>query len=363
MASPTTITNTTSTQRLDPASQAYVDAMRAQASGASGMVSGMGPLTAGADPNQLAAIQGMQGPWNVQTDLNPYMNMGGSAMDMQQLMSQFGGGMGGASANLGFSTSAMDPNRAMAFMNPYEQQVIAGMQADADRQGQAALSRGAAEATAAGAFGGSRSAFLQAQSLRDVNQDAAMRMAQARMSGYSQAQNLASNEWQLRQQLGMQGAIAQMQGGLQAADINQRGQLGLMSGALDLNRMNQQSGLGYAQIASNEALQSAQLQQSGLRSLFDMGGTMRGYEQERLMEPIMRAQLQQNFLTQGGGPYQTITDTRTTAQEQKQKKPWWQQALGFGLMAGGAFLGGPAGAGLGAKIGGAMTAGGGILNR
>jgi hypothetical protein len=85
----------------------------------------------------------------------------------------------------------LDPaGAAQQFMNPFEQQVIGGVQSDFDRQRQGALMGAAQNATSQGAFGGSRSGVLQAQALGDVNRNEASTLAGLRMGGYNNAMNL-----------------------------------------------------------------------------------------------------------------------------------------------------------------------------
>lgn len=82
------------------------------------------------------------------------------------------------------------PEYAQQFMNPFESQVIGGVQSDFDRQRAGAMTGAAQAATQAGAFGGSRSGVLQAQALNDVNRNETSALAGLRMSGYNNAMNL-----------------------------------------------------------------------------------------------------------------------------------------------------------------------------
>lgn len=96
----------------------------------------------------------------------------------------------------GVSTLQNPTEAARAFYNPYQQQVVDAVGQDFARQRQAALTMGAQEATKAGAYGGSRSGILQAQALRDVDQNAASTLANLRYSGYNNALNNAFQQGQ-----------------------------------------------------------------------------------------------------------------------------------------------------------------------
>lgn len=120
------------------------------------------------------------------------------------------------------------PQYAQQFMNPYQDQVISGMQGDFDRQRQMAMQSGAQQATGAGAFGGSRQAVLQANLMGDVNRNEASTLAGLRQSGYNNAMGF-----------GMQNAGALMGGGEAERNIyNQQ---------LQSPYMQRQQAFGYAQ--------------------------------------------------------------------------------------------------------------------
>jgi hypothetical protein len=84
---------------------------------------------------------------------------------------------------------------ASTFFNPYQNQVVDAMHSDFDRQRQFGLQAANQQATAQGAFGGSRQAVLQAQNLDNVNQNEASTLANLRNTGYQQAfgNGLAAN--------------------------------------------------------------------------------------------------------------------------------------------------------------------------
>lgn len=73
------------------------------------------------------------------------------------------------------------------FFNPYESQVIGGVQSDYDRQRAQAMNAANEQATKFGAFGGSRSGVLAAQGQEAVNRDEAQKLAALRYQGYGDA--------------------------------------------------------------------------------------------------------------------------------------------------------------------------------
>ncbi len=73
------------------------------------------------------------------------------------------------------------------FMNPYEKDVIGGIQSDFDRQRGLLTNNVSDLATKARAFGGSRAAVLQSRGLRDIGQNETNATAGFRYSGFNNA--------------------------------------------------------------------------------------------------------------------------------------------------------------------------------
>jgi hypothetical protein len=171
----------TQTTTLDPATMAYLSRYRAAASTAYN--------NAGTNP----ALQQYQG---LASDLTG--NLG--------FASQTGlGGIGG-------------------YMDPYQQDVVGGVQSDFNRQRALANAQAAGMATAQGAFGGSREAVLRANALNDVNQNEASTLANLRYSGFNDAAARLQADRAMAGNLGLAGfqGLANV-GGMQNAQ-----QLGLL---------------------------------------------------------------------------------------------------------------------------------------
>jgi hypothetical protein len=108
------------------------------------------------------------------------------------------------------------------FSNPFEDQVIAGLEADTRRTGQGMLSDLGAGATAAGGFGGTRQAVAEAELMRGLTQDFAAQAAGLRSGNFQSAADRAIAN------IGMQNQLKQQQmadleaiGALQQAQATQ----------------------------------------------------------------------------------------------------------------------------------------------
>ena len=121
------------------------------------------------------------------------------------------------------------------YYNPYESQVVDTTLADIDRSRLMAQNQLGAQATQAGAFGGSRQGIAEAETNRAYADQAARTAAQLRQQGFAQAQNVAMSDvglgLQQAQQLGSLSNLGfgmgqgiqqqQMQQGLQQQVLNQ----------------------------------------------------------------------------------------------------------------------------------------------
>ena len=103
-----------------------------------------------------------------------------------------------------------------AYMNPYESQVVQSSLSDIDRARQMQANDLAAQATRAGAFGGSRAALMQSELGRNALQQAATTSAGLRQAGFQNAQQLAGQDIAAR----MQADLANQGANLQAGSLN-----------------------------------------------------------------------------------------------------------------------------------------------
>jgi Lon protease-like protein len=115
-------------------------------------------------------------------------------------------------------------------MDPYQQQVTQEALAELDRQAQMQSQRTAAEAVAAGAFGGSRFGVREAEEARNLAQVKSQRIFEDLSRNYLQAQAAQRATAQQLGQLGTQTlGVAQAQSGL--------GSLGQQLQGVDINRL------------------------------------------------------------------------------------------------------------------------------
>ena len=131
-----------------------------------------------------------------------------------------------------------------AYQNPYTQQVVDTTLADLDRSRQMAVSRDQDRAIGAGAFGGSRSGVLEAETNRAFADQAARTAAGLRQGGFDRATSLAG------QDIGREIGNRMFQSGLFGSQLSdQYKNLGLLANMGRQQQGLQQAGLdqGYAQ--------------------------------------------------------------------------------------------------------------------
>jgi hypothetical protein len=125
-----------------------------------------------------------------------------------------------AAAGQNYANQVTNPNAISAYMNPYQQNVIDIQNQAAQRQADIAKTQRNAQATKAGAFGGSRQAIENAEANRSLQS----LMNNNQLQGQQQAYQSAIQNMQYGSNLGLQG-LGGAQSGLGTA--LQGGQLGL----------------------------------------------------------------------------------------------------------------------------------------
>lgn len=180
----------------------------------------------------------------------------------QPYLQQAGNYMGTGAGMVAAGTQAYDPNAVTQYMNPYQQQVTQNAIQEMNRQAAIQQQGVAAQASKAGAFGGSRFGVQQAELGRNLADVQSARIAQDYAQNYSQAQQAAMNAFQ-NQQARMQAA------GQNLATIGQ----GI-------------AGLGQ---------QTSALGQGDVSFLYNMGANMQGQQQklldaQRMNQAMMNAE-------------------------------------------------------------------------
>jgi hypothetical protein len=206
---------------------------------------------------------GAQGLGNAQNMANRY-----SQANMDYSMDT----LGKATTSLAGATGAYDPSIAAKnfqdFNNPYQQQVINEAMRQIDRQGDISRQNLQAQATRAGAFGGSREGVQRAELDRALAEQKNAAIVGALSQGYNQTQAQAQQAFEadkartLQQAQGYQGI-----GGLYGQQALQQAQLGQSAAGLQGNLASQQAGLAslYGNVAGQQANilgQQSQLGQS-----------------------------------------------------------------------------------------------------
>ena len=169
---------------------------------------------AGLSPQQQAAIKRAQEGLGA---YQPFLDAAGTTI---------GTGLGALSA----AQQTLDPNQISTFMDPFQQQVTQEALKELDRQAEMQSQRTAAEAVAAGAFGGSRFGVREAEEPRNLAQVKSQRIFEDLSRNFLQAQQAQARTAQQLGTLGTQTLqAAQGQAGL--------GQLGQQLASRDIDRL------------------------------------------------------------------------------------------------------------------------------
>ena len=179
---------------------------------------------------------------------------------------QLAGGLGAYQPYLQAAQAATGPTAYQQYMSPYQQDVINTTLRQYDIQAQKGLPALAAQAIGAGAYGGGREGVQRAEYQTQSDLNRALLQAQLQQQGYSQAQQLAANQY--NQQLGLAGQAQ----GLAAQQISGLSALGQQQQAQRQAELEAQKQLEYQKIY--QPLQTAQQFGSGVMGLIS------GYPQQ-----------------------------------------------------------------------------------
>jgi hypothetical protein len=208
-----------------------------------------------------------------------------------------------------------------SYQNPYTQQVIDTTLADLDRSRQMAVSRNQDSAIGAGAFGGSRSGVLEAETNRAFADQAARTAANLRQGGFDRATSLAG------QDINRDFTAQQMMSDADRAVAFQNAQAGNQFGLANLGYLNQAATLQPQLEMQNKAFQSglfgSQLsdQYKNLGLLANIGRQQQGLQQAGLdqgyaqfMDARNYPAQQFGYLTGGAGLFPQAINTATQNQ-------------------------------------------------
>jgi hypothetical protein len=187
-------------------------------------------------------MAGSANPQNVQAPQNVF----------QQSAAGLTGALGGTAAAIGYQPPTA-AGGISTYMNPYTQQVIDMSMADLERQRQMQQNQLGAQASAAGAFGGSRQGIAEAETNRAFAQQGGQLAAQLRQQGFGTA--LGASQQDIANQMEAQRL------GLSAA--GQLGNLAQTGFNMGQSIQEQQFRQGQAQQLINQALIDAARAQYG----------------------------------------------------------------------------------------------------
>lgn len=241
-------------------------------------VAGFSPLQQQVQYN--AANLQMPGQYNQATGLTGMSGMG--ALGTAQQAQNVGRDYLGATSNVyNPTTKSYDASNAVgAFMSPYMQNVIDVQNEAAKRQADLARTQRNAQATRAGAFGGSRQAIENAEANRSLQS----LMNNNQLQGQQAAYQGALQNMQYGAGLGMQGIGAAQQGygmagqaGASLANIGNQ-QLGAQQGILGLQQQIGGQQQAQEQQITNQAIQNyANQQQAPMQAYNQYNALLRGY--------------------------------------------------------------------------------------
>ena len=220
-----------------------------------------------------------------------------------------------------FQTGQFTASTARQYMSPYTQSVVDIEQREAARRSEQQRVANQAQATTQGAFGGARSAIVEAERQRNLGQQMGDIQTRGLQSAYEQAANRFAQEQQMREQSRQYGA------GL-GAQLQQMGEQSRQFGAglgfqerqfgAELGARERQLAEQSRQYGAGLGLQGLQTAMQGAGQLGALGGQQfqQGMDAARLQSQFGAAQQQrvqsvleqqyQDFLKQQQRPYEQI---------------------------------------------------------
>ncbi|AUQ64434.1 hypothetical protein PhaeoP51_03503 [Phaeobacter inhibens] len=229
-----------------------------------------------------------------------------SAPVVQAASANLGEARQGLSQGIGFQEGQIASTDLGQYQNPYQQQVIDNATGDLNRARQMTQNDIGAQATAAGAFGGSRHGLVEAENNRNFAESVSDMAAQQRMAGFNNAQGMAQQDIANRMQ-GQQmrtGAASQL-GGLNLANAQRRDQVSMANAQNQL--ANDRNQLAAAQAGQSRSVQNKQLKLQAAGQLAGMGGQAfnqsNQINQQMAQNGAMQQAMQQQLINAGKGQF------------------------------------------------------------
>lgn len=298
-----------------------------------------GPRVAGFSPDQLAAFGGARQLYGGAMSYDPrsaLYGLAGAGAPQYGQADAYGGTTVGPVKDPRFR--GITGADIAQYQDPYEKQVVKYALGDIRREQRKAQERAGAQAIGAGAFGGSRSAIIEAEAQKPYVREAARTAAELRSKGYSQALDTAMAEAQRRQQMqqfrgtqAQQRALAEagyrQQAGM--ADYQTRAQMALGQPQLEMQQRQLAAGL-YGDLLGE------QYRAQGLLS--GMGAQQQALQQRGLDASYAEFMRALGYGPQQLGLLQAGMGTPLTGQSQQQQyKPGLGDYLGSALQLYGLF--------------------------
>lgn len=226
-----------------------------------------------------------------------------------------------------------------AYTNPFESQVVDQALGDIERSRQMASNQLGAQASAAGAFGGSRQGIAEAETNRAFAEQAARTASGLRQAGFTQAQQMAQQDIGTAQQAALANQAAQLQAGTTTAGFGQQSNLANQAalnaasqfGSTAANQAaaaNMAAQNQAAQFGSSAANQMALANQAALNQAGQFGATQGMTAQQLNQAAALQANQQRmGAASQLAGLGQQAFGTGQAIQQQQMQQGLMQQGL------------------------------------
>lgn len=228
---------TTTTEQVDPQTQAMQQDLyrRSQQIAQQPFIPYTGPMVAGFNPDQLRQFQAVRSLFETGMSTDPTKAL--QSLAQKQIPTYA-------------PAASLLSQDISEYQSPYQQQVIDATMRDIQRQADIARSSAQDRAIRAGAFGGSRSAILEAESQRPYADVMARTSADLRQRGFEQAQTAAERDVARQQQMALLAPELELRGRAEQAGLlgglqgQQMRTLGLLSGIGSQQQGLQQAAIG-----------------------------------------------------------------------------------------------------------------------
>ena len=229
-------------------------------------------------------------------------NVAGLDPLQQEAIKQLQSGIGAYEPYIQAAGAATGPTGYQQFMSPYQQDVINQTLSEYDLQAQKGLGNISQSAIASGAFGGAREGVAQAEYMSNSDRNRAALNAQLLGQGFTQANQLAQNQFSNQMNLAQQVPALQ---GQQVAGLTTLG------GALQAQKQNELTANQQLNIQNlNQPLTAAQQYGSGVTQL------IAGYPGKSISEQTPNPSGLQSLISAGSGLagiYRTLNPVQKTA--------------------------------------------------